>query len=221
MILAINIDRTVCKNDSRALDSGSILFNTTNLRKRRRRAEAKWTAGFDSEEDKKGDMDALYSAYHSQTARNYFMGKGLLNQGKDPLCRTLRQGFITRNPGATRSDIVYMLKLPEGVIAKEYPWWVLFLQQEHGPQLDKFIRNALLGGTWCHISHKCYWAFCLNSSHLEQVLKPVNDDRSVCKNRSRDNDGGCNALHSLHPHNHCLLPTHMAPHSMTNYHCGY
>ena len=79
----------------------------------------------------------------------------------------------------------------------EHPWWVLFLHQEEGPQLDKFIRDAGLGGTWCHVSHKCHWPWCFNVSHLELVLKAVNDDRSVCKNRSRANGGGCNALHSL------------------------
>ena len=130
-------------------------FNTTELRKRRRRAEAKWTVGFDSEEDEKCAMDTLYSAYHSQTARNFFVGNGLLDQGKDILCRTLR--------------------------------------------------NAVLGGTWCHISHKCHWAVCLNVSHLEQVvMRTITDDRTACKNRSQANDGGCNALYSLHPHDHCL-----------------
>ena len=82
--------------------------------------------------------------------------------------------------------------------------WVLFLHQEEGPQLDKFVRDTVLAG-WCHVSHKCHWAFCFNVAHLEQVSKTVNDDPSVCKNRSWANDGGCNALHSLHPHDHCLL----------------
>ena len=47
--------------------------------------------------------------------------------------------------------------------------------------------------------------WCLNVAHLEQVLRVVNDDRSICKNGSRSQDGGCNALSSLHPHDHCLL----------------
>ena len=37
------------------------------------------------------------------------------------------------------------------------------------------------------------------------ILEVINDDRSICKNRSRSKDGGCNALQSLHPHDHCLL----------------
>lgn len=90
-------------------------------------------------------------------------------------------------------------------IIRPFHWWVPFLHQEEGPHLDKFIRNSVLGGTWCQISHKCHWAFCLNVSHLEQVVGAVNHDRTICKNRSRDKDGGCNALGSLHPHDHCLL----------------
>ena len=30
-------------------------------------------------------------------------------------------------------------------------------------------------------------------------------DRCVCKNRSRNKEGGCNALHSLLPHNRSIL----------------
>lgn len=43
-------------------------------------------------------------------------------------------------------------------------------------------------------------------AHLEQVLKTVNDDRTICKNGTRLRDGGCNALTSLHPHDdYCML----------------
>ncbi len=38
-------------------------------------------------------------------------------------------------------------------------------------------------------------------------MRRENADRSVCKNRSRGKDGGCNALASLHPYAHCFLGT--------------
>ena len=180
-------------------------FNTTELRRQRTIAETMWKLGCDGEEVEARNMAILYSVYYSRTARNYFMDHGLLNQGKDSLCRTLRSQFDKRQPGTVRLTATYHARLPEGTLTKKYFWWVLLLHQNVGPQLDKFIHNAVLGGTWCHVSHKCHWAFCLNVSHLELVLRAVNDDRTVCKNRSRANDGGCNALSSLHSHDHCLL----------------
>ena len=45
---------------------------------------AKWIAGCDGEENEERDIAALYSAYHSQIARNYFMDQGLLNKAKTP-----------------------------------------------------------------------------------------------------------------------------------------
>lgn len=151
------------------------------------------------------EIETFYDAYHSPTARVYFEHLGLLHQEATTLCRTLQEDFEKRPEGATQLHKSYNLDLHGRNFTKYYPWWVLFLSQEEGPQLDKFIRNAVLGGTWCHISHRCHWGWCLNVAHLEQVLRVVNDDRSICKNGSRSQDGGCNALSSLHPHDHCLL----------------
>ena len=58
------------------------IFDTTELRKQRRTAERIWNAKFDNEDDKQGHIDAMYGAYHSETARAFFEGKGVLNQGK-------------------------------------------------------------------------------------------------------------------------------------------
>ena len=90
-------------------------------------------------------------------------------------------------------------------MVKSYAWWLLLLHQKEGSELDIFISDAVLGGSWTKVSHKCHWAFCFVVSHLEPVMRIENSDRTVCKNRSRGNDGGCNALHSLHPYDHCLL----------------
>ena len=63
------------------------------------------------------------------------------------------------------------------------------------------------GASWAftQTSHKCHWAWCLVLSHLEQGLPIQNYDPNVCKNRSRVDWGGCNALKCLHPFDYCLL----------------
>ena len=64
-----------------------------------------------------------------------------------------------------------------------------------------------LGGTF-H-TNAIFLAFSCNEYPLELVVKAVTDDRTVCKTRSRANDGGCDAVHSLHPHDHCTVQTHI------------
>ena len=178
-------------------------FDTDNLRFLRERAMK--TADSDSEEEMQADVERFYAAYHSRTARVFFDNLGLLHQEATTLCRTLQEEFEKCPEGATHLNEAYPLVTHGRSLNRNYHWWVLFLSQEEGPQLDKFVRNAVLGGYWCHISHRCHWGWCLNVAHLEQVLRVVNDDRSICKNGSRGQYGGCNALSSLHPHDHCLL----------------
>ena len=100
---------------------------------------------------------------------------GVLNQDIDAdsnLCRHIQRAFDKSTSGITHPKLKYTLRLPESIVCKDYPWWVLLLYQKE---------DSVLGGSWCHVSHKCHWAFCLVASHLEQVLRMNNDDRSVCK----------------------------------------
>ena len=51
----------------------------------------------------------------------------------------------------------------------------------------------------------CHQPFCFEFSHLEYVLAIYNRERSKCKVRWRDYQGGCNALGSQHPFHHCAI----------------
>lgn len=161
----------------------------------------------------------FYAAYYSPTARSYFRQRGLLNQqdneGSD-WCRSVDAIYLKRANTQTRPNANYNL----GRLTRAWHWWVCFLNQEEGSRLDKYIDNAVLG--WCEISHKCHRPWCYVFSHLEfvrtrtvcwitsmliiaQVRTPNNMDRSVCKNSTRRDYGGCQAENSLHSHDPCLL----------------
>ena len=181
------------------------VFDTANLRQRREKAAeqaAKRAARMGRDEET--EIADSREAYDSLTPRYFFGTKGLLDQDRGNECRTLGQLFDSRTEGALRLTARYTSRTSEGTFTKYYAWWVLFLHQK-GPQVDKFIQNDVLDGAFINISHKCHFAWCLNVAHLEQVVKEVNDDRTRCKVGSRANDGGCNALYSSHPHDHCLL----------------
>lgn len=188
-------------------------YDLTEMRGMRERAERMWKSKYNSVDMQHDKIAELYAAYKSETARNYFSQRGLLGQNfgeERGNCRTLQRIFAAAQPGVIRpSTKNYKLRIRYGEnsprIVQTYAWWILLLNQEEGSQLDKYISNLVLGGSWTETSHKCHWAFCFVLSHLEQVPTIENLDRNVCKNRSRGRDGGCNALQSLHPHHHCLL----------------
>ncbi|KAM0800242.1 hypothetical protein BDR22DRAFT_821726 [Usnea florida] len=137
-------------------------------------------------------LKLLYYIYHSPTAREFFEDLGLIHQEATTLCRNLQRDYEMHAEEATRSAKHYTLHVRGRQFVKDYSWWALFFAQEEGPQLDKFIGNAALGGQWCQISHRCHFGWCLNAAaHLEQVLRPINDDRSICQRGTRSRIGGC------------------------------
>ena len=189
------------------LDGNFRTFKLADLRDIRERANAAWKLKCGSEDVERLQIRSLYDAYYSATPRKYFQQKGVIGQDLDAdvkECRTIDRDYNKSRSGVTRPHENYSFTRNR-VMTRSYAWWVLFLHQAEGPELDAFIRNTLLGGPNFQISHKCHWAFCYVVSHLEQVMSMENSDRSVCKNGSRARDGGCNALQSLHPHDHCLL----------------
>ena len=68
------------------------------------------------------------------------------------------------------------------------------------------ILDLIISVTWASLSGSDY----LNPqfrcmSQFQAILRVINDDRSICKNRSRSKNGDDDALQSLHPQDHCLL----------------
>ena len=185
------------------------------MRAARENARAAWEAkcgSKDVEHVEHAYIAMLYAAYHSLTPSEFFDKRGVLGQKFDTdrrECKTISRLYDKANPGDIRPNIrytwSYTLEQRTYTVVKSYAWWLLLLHQKEGSELDKFISDAVLGRSWTEVSHKCHWAFCFVVSHLEPVMRIENSDRTVCKNRSRGKDGGCNALHSLHPYDHCLL----------------
>ena len=200
------------------LDGNFRTYKLADLREYREDAIASWKLSCNSVDEEHKQIGRFYFAYYSATARNYFQERGVLGQdlyadvNED---RTIDRQYARTRSGETRPSDHYALgfevKGHVSRIHKNYSWWVLFLHQKEGSELDKFVYDALLGGHLFHISHKCHWAFCYVASHLQQVMPPDNVDRNVCKNGTRAKDGGCNALASLHPHDHCKLRLIRAP----------
>lgn len=187
-------------------------FALHELRKSRRLAQQIWEARCGSLERQRLEIARLYAAYHSQSGRAYFAKKGILNQDTDaisPQCRTistLRMTSGQKRPRGTQYSCSLLVH-DQHVRTAGHPWhwWVRFYHLPEGPILDKFISNTILGRGWCQTSHICHHPFCFVVTHLEQLLLGDNCDRSICKNRTREGHGGCNALTSHHPFSPRLL----------------
>ena len=90
------LDHVETKHDGLSVDLPTILlesyrtFNTTELRRLRRIAERKWSMTYNSEEVEQQAIADMHAMYHHPTPRVYFTALGVLNQGKDTLCRAIR-----------------------------------------------------------------------------------------------------------------------------------
>ena len=180
-------------------------FDLADMRLSRENHQRIWEINCKSKEEEHFSTAKLYAAYHSRTVREYFSNRGLLGQSFDPVesqCRIVSRSF-EKAEDQSRPRMKYCLRTKWGKLMSTWGWFLLLLHQPEGSELDKFIFDTLI--SWVHLSHKFHWAWCFVISHLERELPDENDDRTSCKNRSRRLYGGCNALTSRHPFNHCLL----------------
>lgn len=110
---------------------------------------------------------SYYKASYHPSARSYFAQRGLIgqkdNEGSDE-CRTVDDVYKKRHGNLRRPQRTYEFKT---FAQRSWHWWVLFLNQEEGSWLDKFIDDAVLG--WSEVSHKCHRPWCFVFSHLEFV----------------------------------------------------
>lgn len=192
----------------RILDERYRAFDLSELRSMREAAIAIWKLKCESEDEEQRQVAMLYAAYHSPAPRLFFSKRGVLNQDVDAKldhCSTIERSYRESGEDNQRCSRRYSLMVGKDSVSGHYYWWVIFLHQRVGSELDKFIQNAVPGGGWVEISHKCHWSWCFVASHLEQVLPMENANRTSCKNGSRAREGGCNALRSTHPHDHCFL----------------
>ena len=132
-------------------------------------------------------------AYNSQSARDYFQYKGMLNQVDKG-----RHGILGGAPGHYPCT---PHKCPTSTfrIQKSLSWWLLFL---HTPRqhLEKFILDT----DWMLRLRQMFYD-CLAVSDIEVVLPAVNYERNRCRGANRQ-IAGCTESVSIHGWAKLCLP---------------
>ena len=174
----------------------------------RARAKKAWETETDSVKVRRHAISVMYASYYDSIPKHFFNARGVLDQNLNAQinhCRRINEDYNKSESGSSRPKDRYSYRIDIGLVSRFRAWWVLFLNIEEGPHLDKFINDSSTKRTFFQISHRCYHAFCYVAAHLQFLLRFENDDKTICQNGIRETEGGCNALSNRHSFSHCYL----------------
>ena len=108
-----------------------------------------WEAKHDNNEARRRQTFIMYLCYYDASFKIFFRVKDLLDQNMNAEinhCRRINEEYNRSTSGSSRARHIYAHTTKSGMVYKTRYWWVLFLNMEEGPHLDKFVSDSLTDG---------------------------------------------------------------------------